>query len=198
MAVAIEMNFRGATMVAVRRDTRQDGPDTGWVDASGCDLDLGSRRPMTVCASSTSGRRERHMTSSRLRRSAPTRRRRGSPSRRRRASTTFTATSRRPSLNSDRKAEVLPGTCVIGLTPHQRARLRRPPGPPLSLRSIHMFQPDRPGFSTDSAAESAARRVVSRPDHHANQRSRNARAVGTVRALAAHAPPCPRPGNRKL
>jgi hypothetical protein len=34
-------------------------------------------------------------------------------------------------------------------------------------------------------------------DTQGNQRSRNARAAGTVGALAAQAPACPRPGNRK-
>jgi hypothetical protein len=42
----------------------------------------------------------------------------------------------------------------------------------------------------------AKRRLKRLDSYQANQRSRNARAEGITRALAAHDPPCPRPGNR--
>ena len=42
MAVAVEMNFRGATL-AVRPGDRKDGPHAQWCDTPGSDLPLDSQ-----------------------------------------------------------------------------------------------------------------------------------------------------------
>ena len=120
MAVAVEMNFRGATIEQYDEILGKMGLTPGGSTAPGAishwvaKTDDGLR---VVDVWET----RRRTTATQLRRSVPTRQRPASPSHRRRASTMFTATSRRPSLNSDRKAEVCVGNVRDRLNPATNA-----------------------------------------------------------------------------